>query len=1018
MKRKFSALALAFVMVLSMVLSPLPAQAAGGSNYSVTVPSDYNPDKSYPVVFVMPEDGYNTDNSGIAANLKAAMDKGICTDMIIVRPNFDEDDDLHVVMAEIVEEVDAKYSTIESAEYRAIVGTGTGGYLAYILGLTDVEYPVAEEVLVEETEEAAVEEAAVVDEEPAAVEPEIVTLSAPKLFKSVASISGNFVQNDWYETYGDVYGYLQKIGNVSLGSFYTYIDGIVGDTWTNDEGSTNDIGQLFINFGLPASANEYTIRLLKADETAEDFQKESVSRIADRLAKAMTSGMLSGSVSLEKNAVTRDEKEVKVNYTVKVGSAFNTFGSSEEEMTVKVTALSEGVDEPATASTTVKVTAGSTATGTLTLENKVGASATSATIQLSAELFGMEAVVANANLVIVQNPVVDDAYEHIDLMGDWHFNYTGSTMLDVAALEASEYKTWPIVQPGLNDEKWDHGYGNIVNTNPSNAWFSYLLSGSGYYAKEFEITDDFDEDTYILSVGYIDDRGEAFLNGVRIGGTGIDESGNSTGEATWDKYNYYEISADLLKKGTNTVVVRAVNDYLGQGGWYDGPAGLYSKEAFDQMMAEDGTRFVNESFESEFAASAQGISGTVENEYIIYLPESYDESDKHYPTLYLLHQYNSPHTSYITDDIDKLMDIAIQEGLMNEMIVVAPNSTNDSWWRGDWMKMISEELVPLIDANYRTIDDARYRYTAGCSMGGQGAYGVALRNPDLFSGAVSFFGAFSMGNEASPNYVAKNESAEYLDYYTMYFICGNQDIYDFGDPAVELHQQLSKKGVEHEFFIENGEHDSAFYVPHFVEAMTYLKENTYVADEGIKSLLKATPSVNDGKLKVEFKALEGIEEYYNQIPDSSYTEDGTPALSIPLVVEIEQNGEVVYRTDIRDNYVDADNLSNIFEEEIISGFALGDRTLNLKEKYTVTVKAAIFDFDELTEIGSVTYNNTTEDEGGAGTGTVTPSTPSKPSTDKNDAVDTGDHAPITLYLGLAIAAVVAMAVAIKVRRRA
>ena len=34
------------------------------------------------------------------------------------------------------------------------------------------------------------------------------------------------------------------------------------------------------------------------------------------------------------------------------------------------------------------------------------------------------------------------------------------------------------------------------------------------------------------------------------------------------------------------------------------------------------------------------------------------------------------------------------------------------------------------------------------------------------------------------------------------------------------------------------------------------------------------------------------------------------------------------------------------------------------------------------------------------------------------AVDTGDHAPITLYLGLAIAAVVAMAVAIKVRRRA
>lgn len=1014
MKRKISALALAFVMVLSMVLAPIPAQAAGGSNYSVTVPADYNPDKSYPVVYVMPEDGYNTDNSGIATNLKAAMGNGICTDMIIVSPKFAEGEDLHAVMAEIVSEVDAKYSTIASADYRAIVGTGTGGYLAYILGLTDALYPIAwseevEEEAVAGEPEAVEEEPVVVSEEPEVISaPTIETLSAPKLFKSVASISGNFVQNDWYETYGDVYGYLEEMGSSTLGSFYTYIDGIVGDTWTNDEGSTNDIGQLFINFGLPASANEYTIRLLKSGETAADFQKESVNRIADRLAKAMTSGMLSGSVSLEKNAVTRDEAEVKVNYTVKVGSAFNTFGSSEEEMKVTVTALSEGVDEPATASEIVKVTAGTTATGTLTLENKVGDSATSATIQLSAELFGMEAVVANANLVIVQNPVVDDAYEHIDLMGDWHFNYTGNTMLDVAALEASEYKTWPIVQPGLNDEKWDHGYGNIVNNNPANAWFSYLLSGSGYYAKEFEITDDFDEDTYILSVGYIDDRGEAFLNGVRIGGTGIDESGNSTGEATWDKYNYYEISADLLKKGTNTVVVRAVNDYLGQGGWYDGPAGLYSKEAFDQMMAEDGTRFVNESFESEFAASAQGITGTVENEYIIYLPESYNESDKHYPTLYLLHQYNSPHTSYITDDIDKLMDIAIQEGLMNEMIVVAPNSTNDSWWRGDWMKMISEELVPLIDANYRTIDDARYRYTAGCSMGGQGAYGVALRNPELFSGAVSFFGAFSMGNEASPNYIAKNESAEYLDYYTMYFICGNQDIYDFGDPAVELHQQLSKKGVEHEFFIENGEHDSAFYVPHFVEAMTYLKNNTYVADEGIKSLLKATPSVSDRKLTVEFNALEGIEEYYNQIPESSYTEDGTPALSIPLVVEVEQNGEV-YREYVNNNYVDAENLTNTFELELAA-------EIDVTKEYTVTVKAAIFDFAELTEIGSVTYNKPVED--GNGAGTVTPSTPSKPSTDKSDAVDTGDHAPITLYLGLAMAAVAAMVIAVRMRRRA
>ena len=69
----------------------------------------------------------------------------------------------------------------------------------------------------------------------------------------------------------------------------------------------------------------------------------------------------------------------------------------------------------------------------------------------------------------------------------------------------------------------------------------------------------------------------------------------------------------------------------------------------------------------------------------------------------------------------------------------------------------------------------------------------------------------------------ENESKEYLDQFALYFSCGNQDVYGFGEPAIELNQILMSKGVEHEFFIENGGHDSAFYIPYFVDALAYLQ---------------------------------------------------------------------------------------------------------------------------------------------------------------------------------------------------
>jgi len=258
--------------------------------------------------------------------------------------------------------------------------------------------------------------------------------------------------------------------------------------------------------------------------------------------------------------------------------------------------------------------------------------------------------------------------------------------------------------------------------------------------------------------------------------------------------------------------------------------------------------------------------------------------------MYLLHQFHSDHTSYRSDKVDELMDEGTAAGLFDEMIVVIPNSDGNSWWKGDWEKMIVEELVPLIDKEYRTIDDARFRLTAGCSMGGQGAYSVALRNPGVFSGAVSFFGAFSYGGSYSPNAIAAQESAEYMGYFAMAFICGNQDSYGFGVPAIELHKLLTEKNVEHFFLIDNGGHDSTFYVPFFDECVGYVRGRMYEADEAIDSLIGGSVSADGTAV---WSADEAILAYCNAVPASSYMEETVQELNVVFELQAVKDGEVV-----------------------------------------------------------------------------------------------------------------------------
>lgn len=128
--------------------------------------------------------------------------------------------------------------------------------------------------------------------------------------------------------------------------------------------------------------------------------------------------------------------------------------------------------------------------------------------------------------------------------------------------------------------------------------------------------------------------------------------------------------------------------------------------------------------------------------YTAYLPKSYNEegSTQTYPVIYLLHGAYGNHRNLVERfPIQEQLDEAINTGKLAESIVVFVDGFNSFYINGPALKMetaIIEDLIPQIDALYRTDNSRDSRSIGGISMGGHGAASLALKHPDLFSKAV------------------------------------------------------------------------------------------------------------------------------------------------------------------------------------------------------------------------------------------------------------------------------------------
>jgi len=225
-----------------------------------------------------------------------------------------------------------------------------------------------------------------------------------------------------------------------------------------------------------------------------------------------------------------------------------------------------------------------------------------------------------------------------------------------------------------------------------------------------------------------------------------------------------------------------------------------------------------------FSASSNSVRHA-----FIYTPPGYDkDNSKRYPVLYLQHGMGENETGWGNQGhANLIMDNLIAEGKAVPFIIVMENSgvkfdrprdpkpeanaKTDATTKkpvgpmggfdfaGEFKKVLLNDLIPYVEANYRVIADLNHRAMAGLSMGGMQTRIITLANPDKFSQVGMFSGgSISMEDITNTPDFKKNVKLLFISY-------GSRELDNprkgpWGDPK-ENTQAVKAAGMNTSFYV-------------------------------------------------------------------------------------------------------------------------------------------------------------------------------------------------------------------------
>lgn len=193
----------------------------------------------------------------------------------------------------------------------------------------------------------------------------------------------------------------------------------------------------------------------------------------------------------------------------------------------------------------------------------------------------------------------------------------------------------------------------------------------------------------------------------------------------------------------------------------------------------------------------------------VYTPPGYDQNpDQRYPVLYLQHGWGENEYGWGAQGCaDVIMDNLIAEQKTRPFIIVMIyGMTNETRMGGmrefkiePFETVLVKELVPFIDANFRTLSDQPNRAMAGLSMGAMETKTITLRNLDTFS-HIGLFSGGSISTEDvnnTPGFKEKNKLV-FVSYGSRE-LGGNRGGRG-GDPKANT-EALKAEGINSHFYV-------------------------------------------------------------------------------------------------------------------------------------------------------------------------------------------------------------------------
>ena len=254
-----------------------------------------------------------------------------------------------------------------------------------------------------------------------------------------------------------------------------------------------------------------------------------------------------------------------------------------------------------------------------------------------------------------------------------------------------------------------------------------------------------------------------------------------------------------------------------------------STETFFGCNREAGGIEIPEGSEGDYYRPQQGVPhGQVRSIYyyarstaewrhaLVYTPADYDSKKsikKRYPVLYLQHGMGEDETGWSKQGhMQHIMDNLIASGEAVPMIVVmesgdikAPFGRGQSFesYGASFYKVMIQDLIPYIDANFRTLTDRDNRAMAGLSWGGHQTFDLVLNNMDKFAWMGAFSGAiFNLDVKTAYNGIFTRPEEFNKKMHYLYVSAGSEE--NFGTEA--LAKNLNDAGIKTDLYISPGTH--------------------------------------------------------------------------------------------------------------------------------------------------------------------------------------------------------------------